>query len=115
MISLTLPVRTVSEPNVRQHHFVKAKRTKAQRNVVLLACRPKLRAHPLPAVVTLVRISPGTLDGDNLQGALKGVRDSVTQALGLLDDRDPRIAWRYEQRRGKPKEFAIEIRIEEAA
>ena len=115
MIVVILPVKVVSEMNMRQHWSLKARRTSAQRDAVWLACRQKLRAHPLPAVVTLVRIAPRELDDDNLRGAFKGVRDSVTKCLGLIEDRDPRVAWRYEQRRGKPKVYGIEIRIEEGA
>jgi len=35
----------------------------------------------------------------------------VADALGI-DDRDPRVDWRYAQRRGAAKEYAVEIRIE---
>lgn len=38
-------------------------------------------------------------DGDNLQGSLKHVRDSVAKYLGI-DDGDAGIEWRYEWKRG---------------
>lgn len=64
-----------------------------------------------PAVVTMTRISPGTLDDDNLRPALKSIRDGIADAFGVKDN-DPRIEWRYAQERGKPKAYAVRIRIE---
>lgn len=54
-------------------------------------------AFPLPAVVTLTRLGGKSLDGDNLQRALKAVRDVVAKWLGC-DDADKRVRWRYRQR-----------------
>jgi len=63
-------------------------------------------------VVTLVRIGAGSrMDGDNLQRALKGVRDETASVLGV-DDGDARLTWIYQRRRGKSKEYAVEITIE---
>lgn len=63
----------------------------------------------LPCVVTLTRISPRLLDDDNLRPALKAVRDGVADRLGV-DDRDPRVEWRYAQRKGAQK--AVEVEME---
>jgi hypothetical protein len=65
----------------------------------------------LPAVVTMTRISAGTLDDDNLQPALKAIRDGIADAFGVKDN-DPRIEWQYAQERGKPRDYAVRIRIE---
>jgi hypothetical protein len=35
----------------------------------------------------------------------------VADWLGI-DDGDKRLTWRYAQRRGKPKEYAAEVKIE---
>lgn len=52
-------------------------------------------------VVLLTRVAPRELDSDNLQGALKHVRDGVADALGV-DDRDERVTWApCDQRKGK--------------
>ncbi len=86
---LTLPIRTVSEPNCRGHWAAKARRARDHRTVVGLAVRAEMRAmvpFPIPCVVTLTRIAPRTLDDDNLRGALKACRDGVADALGI-DDR----------------------------
>jgi hypothetical protein len=122
-IEVTLPLRTVSEANQRGHWSKGAKRAKEQRSVVALALGPHLRkvvaAHLgiAPALryglaVTLTRIGPRRLDGDNLQRALKAVRDGVADALGV-DDGDERIEWRYEQLYAGegPKGYGVQIRI----
>ncbi len=69
----------------------------------------------LPAlVVTLTRVAPRALDDDGAVTSLKACRDGVADALGLPNDRDPRVTWRYAQRRGKVREYAVEVRLEAA-
>lgn len=105
---VTLPLRLVSEPNARVHWATKAKRVKAQRTAVRMC----LGAHVwgrVPCRVLLTRIGPNALDGDNLAGACKAVRDAVAAALGV-DDRDPRVAWEYAQRRAHPDERGTMVR-----
>lgn len=103
-IVVTLPLRTVSEANRRDHWRVKAKRAQEQRSVTRMAVLPRTR-NLIPAIdwtlctVLLVRTGPRFLDGDNLCGALKGVRDGVADALGVQDN-DPRVTWAYGQDRG---------------
>jgi hypothetical protein len=60
------------------------------------------------------RLTGRALDGDNLQRALKAVRDGVADALGI-DDGDSRIEWQYGQRRGGKGEYAVEVTIQGAA
>ncbi len=66
---------------------------------------------PLPALVTLTRLSVGTMDDDGVVGALKAVRDGVADALGI-DDADPRVTWRYDQKKVKRGEWGVLISIE---
>ena len=109
---VSIPIRTVSEANIRVHWAVRAKRVKAQRLAVsmVLGSRRSLIDRP-PYVVTLCRVAPSKgLDTDNLCSSLKASRDAVAAILGI-DDGDARITWRYAQRRGKPKEYAVEILI----
>jgi hypothetical protein len=61
-----------------------------------------------PCVVTLTRIGPKPLDGDNLQSAFKTVRDQIASLL-RVDDADPRVEWRYGQRKG---EYGVEIEVD---
>lgn len=68
---------------------------------------------PGPVVVTMERRAPPSIDGhDNLPGAFKGITDGVALWLGL-DDRDPRIAWRYLTRRDK--DWSVVITVQRAA
>ena len=103
-----LPIATVSESNRRDHWQVKRKRAKAQRTMAATLV-PRFG---LPCVVTLTRISPRALDDDNLRGALKHVRDGVADRLGI-DDRDPRVEWRYAQRKGAVKAVEVELGVVE--
>jgi len=65
-------------------------------------------------VITLTRIAPRRLDpGDNLNSSMKAVRDGIADALGI-DDGDARLTWKYAQRKGNPKEYAVEVEVENA-
>ncbi len=112
-VLLALPLRVVSVLNERTHWAKRARRTAEQRSLVRMSLAGQ-RAWPLvpPVVVTLTRIAPRSLDGDNLQGALKAVRDGVADALGV-DDRHPSIRWEYAQRRGAPRQYGIELQVVE--
>lgn len=102
---IRIPLKTVSALNTREHWAKRATRVRKERE----AARLLTPNHLLPCVVTMTRESPGTLDDDNLRGALKGVRDGIADKLGI-DDRDPRVEWRYAQARAK--EFAVLVQIE---
>lgn len=106
MAEVELPLRIESVANKRWHWSVKARHTKAQR-LAALAVPP----HPLPCVVTLVRVAPRALDTDNLASGFKALRDGIADRLGVADN-DPRVSWRYEQVRGKAKEYAARVRIQ---
>lgn len=111
---IEIPMRVVSEANqsMSGNWWSKVGRVKEQRNCVwhwMYKFRGKL---PFPARVTLTRIGPRLLDSDNLQGAFKAVRDEVAAAIGQ-DDGNPSYEWAYKQVRGKPKQYAIVIEIEQ--
>jgi hypothetical protein len=107
MAKVSIPIKAVSTLNAREHWSVKAKRHKSQRQAAYLMT-PKAQ---LPAVVTLTRCGPRTLDGDNLQGSLKAVRDGVADKLGV-DDNSPLIDFKYAQ--AKSKDYAVEIEVKPA-
>lgn len=114
-VTITLPVKTVSEPNARDGWAPKHRRSSGQRGIVALMLRPQVGRLGLPVRVRLVRLSAGELDDDNLRGALKAVRDGVADALGLRDDRDPRVtAWDYDQERVPRGAFGIEVTVTRA-
>lgn len=111
VVEVTLPLRTISEPNARGHWSTRAKRVKAHRTTALLALRARVRELTLPAVVVLTRQAPSSgLDDDNLRAALKAVRDGVADALGV-DDRDPRVRWEYRQERAPRGRWAVCVRV----
>lgn len=105
-VAVTVPIKTGRGLNAREHWAQRSRRVKSEREAVgwmLLGKRPEL-----PCVVRLTRIAPSKgLDGDNLQGSLKAVRDSVAQWLGV-DDADARVTWQYDQQRG---EYGVRVEI----
>lgn len=95
------------------HWAAAAKRRARIRGVVLMAVRSRARDVPLPIVVTITRIanSDGLDPHDGLPASCKPVIDAIADAYGI-DDRDSRVTWRHEQRRGKA--YGCEIRLEAA-
>jgi hypothetical protein len=100
--TVSLPLRLVSTLNRREHHMARARRVAAERGPAMLVTRMALPwPRPLEGSfhVELIRIGPKKLDGDNLQGACKAVRDGVAEALEI-DDGSDRLTWVYGQERG---------------
>jgi len=58
--------------------------------------------------VHLTRIGLKRLDGDNLQGGLKHIRDCIAECLGV-DDANPCVTWTYEQQ--VARDFGLEVVI----
>jgi len=106
--TLTLPLRLESAANERLHWRARMERTRRHRRLAGMAIRKGL---PLPAVVTLTRIAPRQFDDDNLAFAFKALRDGVADAFGVADNH-PDLQWRYAQRKGDPRQYAVEIHIE---
>lgn len=103
-VGVTIPgLRLVSEANAHTHWRLRAKRAKAQRNVVALVLRATVTRSMMlvaPLDVTITRVAPSRgLDSDNLAGSAKHVRDQIAAELGV-DDRDDRVCWRVTQVRG---------------
>lgn len=109
VIEALIPIKTGSGMNDRIHWRARARRAKQQRSTAWMVFARTDK--PLPAVVTLVRMSAGVLDDDNLQGALKSVRDGVADAYGIPDN-DSRITWRYSQERCGRGVFGVRVTIE---
>ena len=113
-VEVDIPIRTVSEANGREHWAVKAKRVKLHRNTAFMVLRMALRgAKPLPATITLTRMSPRLLDDDNLRQALKATRDGIADLFGV-DDRSPLIRWEYDQKQAS-KYHAVRVTVEPLA
>jgi hypothetical protein len=116
-VVVTLPLRLKNPLNGSWGHWApKARERREQRTTVGLVCSAPLaeyrtglaKAYIGRVVVTIERVAPRQLDDDNLRAACKAVRDGAADALEV-DDREPRVEWRYEQSRGKPREYAVRI------
>ena len=117
-LSVKLPIRTVSEGNLSSEHWTKKhRRHKNQKEAVKYAMTSKMNADMLPCIIKLTRIAPRQLDShDNLPMAFKFILDTLAsllvpgKAIGQADS-DNRIGVEYEQIRGLPHEYAINIEI----
>lgn len=108
-----IPMQTVSEANKSEHWSKKHKRHKTQKWQIRCAFSTHMPKVQLPALVKLIRISPRSLDDDNLTSAFKWIRDEIGAKLTGDDrpgrgDGDPRIKWMYDQEKGQQ---AVRIEI----
>jgi len=105
-ITYSIPVKTISEANVREHWAPKAKRAKAQRTAAWAATSNKLENCPpdddSTLEITLTRLGPRRMDSDNLARSMKAVRDGIADALGI-DDGSDRLQWHYKQASSKKR------------
>lgn len=87
---------------------------KKQRGLAALAVGGALHGRVvLPCTVLVCRVAPSSgLDPhDSLPASLKSIVDGIADALGLASDRDARVRWTYDQRRGVPGEHAVEVEV----
>jgi len=110
MIIVELPIKTVAGLNAREHFLARSRRVRGERAAAHMTVKHARGRPELPVVVTMVRLSAGSLDDDNLQGAFKAIRDGVSDAYGIPDN-DPRISWRYTQERCKRGQFGVRIEV----
>jgi len=117
-MSRTIPIWTCSEKNRHESRWIKAKRTAKQKHDTTLCVCTWIKRRDAwtkgPLVVTLCRVSVGTLDTDNLQRALSAIRDGIAAALERGDAPKDGIEWRYAQRKPAKAEafrYAVEIAI----
>jgi hypothetical protein len=94
-ITLTLPIRTVSELNCSHHWTKKHKRHRLQQKTVALVLNPLKAKISTPCSLHLIRIAPKQLDKhDNLPASLKYIVDAccaiITQDFrpGRADSND---------------------------
>lgn len=116
-MKIYLPIRTKSESNLREHWAKRGRRVKKQRaNTRMLVASAIMKAGPAwmrnpgKLDIHLVRIAPRRLDDGNLGISFKAIQDGIADAIGI-DDGDRRLHWHYDQRKGKPKEYAVEVEI----
>ncbi len=105
---ILIPIHTRGS-NAREHWQQRHRRVKAERrhtaSMLLGQQRPGI-----PCVVTLTRLSSGTLDeGDNLPAALKGVRDQIAAWLGIDDRHSDQVRYEYRQRKVPRGQYGVEV------
>lgn len=105
-VDVIIPIRIESTLNLREHWAARAKRSREHRQAVWWNLKAAQAPHTVPCTITLTRIAPRTMDGDNLQAGIKSARDGVADWL-QIDDADPRVTWKYGQKRGEPKQYAL--------
>lgn len=116
-----LPIRTVSEANSREHWATRRKRRLKQDSLLRSAWEKEsprivnLESHELQ--LWLTRIAPRSLDpSDNLPASFKHLLDTLCDLIlpghkpGRADGK-LNIMTIYDQRKGAPKEYAVEIKI----
>lgn len=120
-LDVVIPIEVSRGQNNREHHHVRAKRVKAEREATSKALFSATTLadsfwlalandEAMGARVTLLRpYARIPLDTDNLSGAFKGVRDEVAAFLGV-DDRSERIHWRYCQVKADKRADAKHVR-----
>lgn len=105
--SYTLPIKTVTGLNAREHWRVRAKRVKAERHTTASIVQPFYT----PCIVRLVRLSPALCDDDNLQGACKAIRDEIAKICGVDDGPTSPITWVYAQEKCKRGQFGVRVEM----
>lgn len=121
-IKIVLPIKTKS-PNTshamtRGQAMALGAMRKRHHELAQLAVASHLRSRGLtgadfvPVLVTMTRVSAGSLDRDNLVAALKWCRDGVAEALGIDDGDEARLRFVCDQRPGPKKVYQVEILIE---
>ena len=94
-------LRTVPGMNVREHYMARFRRVRDEKERVAWELKRLREKPPLPCVVTLTRLAPSSgLDDDNLVGAMKAIRDSVADWLGVDDKDSATVRYEYAQQRG---------------
>jgi hypothetical protein len=109
VLTLSIPLRTVSGLNAREHPMMRSRRVKKERHATAWMLAGK-KPPALPVTVTMTRLGPtsGLDRGDNLNASMKGCRDQIAQWLGV-DDRSDLVEWRYAQRREKQWSVLVEV------
>lgn len=103
----TIPIKTVTGLNSREHWRKRAARVKSERRTTALIVKP----FPVPCIVRLIRLSPAMCDDDNLQGACKAIRDEIAKICGVDDGPAGPITWAYAQEKCKRGQFGVRVEM----
>jgi len=107
--SLVIPIRIMSEANMRGGWQTRARRVQAQRHAVAWAwTTAQWPRNQRPVTVRIVRLAMRKLDGDNLIGGCKAVRDEIAALCGF-DDRSEHVRWEYSQEQARGWRCRLEV------
>ena len=104
---ILIPIRTRGS-NAREHWTARHERVKRERRHTASALLGQHRPD-IPCVVTLTRLSSGTLDDDNLRAACKAIRDQIAAWLGIDDRHSDQVRYEYRQRRVARGQYGVEV------
>ena len=124
MITFSIPRLRLRNPlngsqgTTRTGMIIASKQRKAIREAAKMHTMAALLAAPSSIIlggrvlfgVRITRISPGTLDTDNLAAACKNVRDGVADALGC-GDAQPDGFWTYRQAKGAKGVYGVRVEL----
>jgi len=117
IIKYEIPIKTVSEANIRCHWAVGAKRAKHQRMVAAAFTTDAMRSNWKHMSgfkhirITVTRMGVRKLDSDNLAISFKHGRDGVADGL-CVNDGDDRLEWIYKQEKSKQYSVMVELDIQ---
>mgnify|MGYP003130290174 CR=1 FL=1 len=112
----SLPCKTRSLNNSREHWAAKSKRAKNERNLARFVFAKHEPPKPMPSdsgkviFVKMTRVSPRKLDCDNLTGALKAIRDGIADWL-MIDDGLSCVSWEYGQKKAGVREHSVDVEV----
>jgi hypothetical protein len=118
IVDWIIPMKIISESNNFDHWTKKRKRSIVHKeriwNEWIIQGKPEIIP---PCIVKLSRIAPRMLDEeDNLRTAFKHIKDHIADIIipflapGRADG-NKGIKWEFNQYKGKPKEYALQIEI----
>ena len=121
-MTIFLPIKTISEANnspwTRRQAIAKAARTGNQRRMAenVIGANAKSLLFKVKTI-KLTRVCPPRnkiRDGDNLQSALKHIRDGVTLGLvgGKVGQYDSLFTWEYFQKAGPKNSLQFGVLVE---
>jgi hypothetical protein len=111
-LEMSLPIVTVSESNCFEHWTKKHKRHTEQKKAIWAEFKRIRPVIILPSLILITRIGKRLMDDDNIPASVKWIRDALAGEIfpGLRPgqaDSDPRIEWKYAQK--KDKEYQVKI------
>lgn len=108
--AIEIKLKLVNENNDHSHWRNRQRRARAQHHQVALHLAASgMKTPELPCLVTITRLSRGTLDDDGAVSSAKFVRDAVARWIGVDDKL--RCLVRYEVRQEKANGFGLRIQF----